>query len=117
MSLEAPTDNGPLLADSSIPQHSNEGSELDSIANTNNGQMDHESSLVIDPKGSIELSQSPLITPPPAKTEIEITNGEHGNGDAGSGDEMVIHTKMALTPEDSGIEGNGQLGASLTSEI
>ena len=116
---EATVDNGPQ-PEPSIPENSHASPETDSIEHANNGQMDQESSLVIDPKGGVDSSL--LIEHPAGKTEIEITNGEgglmeHGNGDSGVEEGVKVGFKFSHSPEDSGIEGNNQSGAVLTSEI
>ncbi|XP_041461962.1 titin homolog [Lytechinus variegatus] len=116
---EAAIDNG-SQQEASISENSHASPETDSIEHAKNGQMDQESSLVIDPKDGVDSSL--LIEHPAGKTEIEITNGEgglmdHGNGDSGVEDGVKVGFKFGHSPEDSGIEGNNQSGAVLTSEI
>nr|XP_054753466.1 MAP7 domain-containing protein 1-like [Lytechinus pictus] len=116
---EAAIDNG-SQEEASISENSHASPETDSIEHAKNGQMDQESSLVIDPKDGVDSSL--LIEHPAGKTEIEITNGEgglmdHGNGDSGVEDGVKVGFKFGHSPEDSGIEGNNQSGAVLTSEI
>ncbi|XP_072178456.1 uncharacterized protein [Diadema setosum] len=114
---EKPVDNGPLEAPS-IPEILDADEKSDLVENANNGQMDQDSNLVIDPKGTMDAPL--LIEAPAAKTEIEITNGEGGQHEEDSPEleaSLKVGVKLAHSPEDSGIEGNGQSGAVLTSEI
>ncbi|XP_071486594.1 uncharacterized protein [Diadema antillarum] len=114
---EKPVDNGPLEAPS-IPEILDADEKTDLLENANNGQMDQDSNLVIDPKGT--MGAPLLIEAPAAKTEIEITNGEGGQHEEDGPEleaSLKVGVKLAQSPEDSGIEGNGQSGAVLTSEI